>query len=131
VPESWCRTPSTVQRIASPASGSISSGVTTTGPTGVVRSKFFPWNHSEVRPCQSRTEMSFMMVYPAIAARAWSGVAWRRGEPITTVSSASQSIFSDSSGMAMGSVGPMSAVAYFAKIVGCSGISWPTSSAWS
>ncbi len=58
-----CRSsPLTRHTTSTPATGSIASGGTTTGPIGVVASHALPWNHWSVRFCQSRTEMSLATV---------------------------------------------------------------------
>ena len=57
---------STVVRAASATSAS--SGVTTSGPMGMLPSKFLPGVHWVPARCQSRAEASFSTVNPAIAS---------------------------------------------------------------
>ena len=57
---------STVLRATSVTSAS--SGVTTSGPMGMLPSKFFPGVHWVPARCQSRADASFSTVNPAIAS---------------------------------------------------------------
>ncbi|SLI28596.1 Uncharacterised protein [Mycobacteroides abscessus subsp. abscessus] len=93
-------------------------------------SQILPWVHSIVRNCQSRTEMSFMTVKPAIAAAACCSSARRTCAPTTTTSSTSQSRASVSAGLAMSSAAPVRVSAYFGNRVGYAGSSRPISVMW-
>ena len=88
----WTSSPLTRQVTSSPATGSISSGVTTSGPTGVVASQALPWNHCSgaALPVPHRDVVGDGVPGDG---RLRPGLGPRRGarRPTTTASSASQS----------------------------------------
>ena len=68
---------------------STSSGVTTSGPIGMLPSKFLPAVHWVAARCQSRADASLTTTKPAMASRALSAVMYRPPAPMTMPSSAS------------------------------------------
>ena len=68
---------------------SASSAVTTSGPIGMLPSKFLPAVHCVPARCHSRAEASFSTTKPAIASSALSAVMYRPPAPITIPSSPS------------------------------------------
>ena len=57
-----CRVSPSITVLISQPPGGSSSGVTSHGPSGVVRSKVLPCRNCEVRNCQSRALTSFRTV---------------------------------------------------------------------
>src|SRR5215470_16507904 len=68
---------------------STSSVVTTSGPIGMLPSKFLPAVHWVAARCQSRADASLTTTKPAIASRALSAVMYRPPAPMTMPSSPS------------------------------------------
>ncbi len=130
---SWRSTPLTESRTVRACGSGISSAVTSHGPSGLKVSQFFPLSQVPPRSIwYSRSETSCAIVYPATCASPSSAVRrWRAVRPMTTPSSASQSVRVEPGGISTVSCGPTTVSGALRKRIGSLGIAAPVSRAWS
>ena len=94
----------------------ISSFVTSQGPMGAKLSWLLPLVHCpDRRVWNSRSETSLPSAKPATWSMTSSSPIYCAFEPMTTTSSTSQSSMVESTGLTIGSFGPVSAVTGFWK----------------